>query len=95
MRVCGEVCVQVCVRVLTSRLLFFAVQSHSFTAVVSLSCIFLFLTISITVAVVVFCKKKNTVFSLQKCEEEDEVRVWEGGMRAGLTEGACVGAMFE
>ena len=27
---------------------------------------------TITAAVVVFCRKKNTVFALQKCEQEDD-----------------------
>ena len=47
-------------------------QPHSFTTVVVLASIFLFVTLSITAAVVVFCRKRNSVFALQKSEQEEE-----------------------
>ena len=47
-------------------------KSHSFTTVVTIASVFLFLTMTITAALIVFCKKKNTVFSLQKSEQEDD-----------------------
>jgi hypothetical protein len=41
------------------------------TTVIVIASIFLFITMSITAATVVFCKKKNTVFVLNKSEQED------------------------
>ena len=48
-----------------------SVHSQSFTTVIVIASIFLFFTLAITVAVVIFCRKKNTVFALQKSEQED------------------------
>lgn len=47
------------------------VRAQSFTTVVVIASIFLFFTLSITVAVVVFCRKKNSVFALQQSEQDD------------------------
>ncbi|CAH1790144.1 unnamed protein product, partial [Owenia fusiformis] len=47
-----------------------ASDSH-FTVIVVIASIFLFFTLTISGAVVVFCKKRNTVFSLQKSEQDD------------------------
>ena len=44
-------------------------KSQSFTVVVTIGGIFLFLTMAITAAVVIFCRKKNSVFALQKSEQ--------------------------
>lgn len=49
-----------------------SVRTQSFTTVVVISSIFLFLTMTITAAVVVFCRKRNTVFAFQKSEQTDE-----------------------
>ncbi len=49
------------------------VKGHSFTTVVVIASIFLFLTMTITAAVVVFCRKRNTVFALQKSEQETDI----------------------
>ena len=46
-------------------------QPDSLNTVFVIGGIFLFLTISITGAVAVFCRKRNTVFALQKSEQED------------------------
>ena len=46
-------------------------KPESFKTVFVIGGIFLFLTISITGAVAVFCRKRNTVFALQKSEQED------------------------
>lgn len=48
-------------------------RALSFTAVLVLTCIFAFFTLSITGAIIVFCKKKNSVFALQKCEQESDI----------------------
>ncbi|CAD5111773.1 unnamed protein product [Dimorphilus gyrociliatus] len=47
-------------------------ESHSLTMVIVVASVLLFVTISITAAVIVFCKKRNAVFALQKAEQEDE-----------------------
>ena len=49
-----------------------SIRSHPFTMVVVIASIFLFLTMTISAAVVVFCKKRNSVFALQKSEEDCE-----------------------
>lgn len=49
------------------------VKSQSFTTVIVIASIFLFITLSITAAVVVFCRKRNMVFSLQKSEQDTEI----------------------
>lgn len=36
-----------------------------------IGCIFLFITLSITITIIIFCLKKNTVFVFQKSEQED------------------------
>ena len=51
--------------------------SHSFAAVIVISSMFLFFTIAITAALMVFCRKRNTVFAIQKCEQEDEDNEYE------------------
>ena len=48
-----------------------SVRAQSFTTVVVIASIFLFLTMTITAAVVVFCRKRNSVFAFQKSEQED------------------------
>lgn len=48
-------------------------SANPLVAVIVITSIFLFMTLSVTVAILVFCRKKNTVFVLQKCEQEDEI----------------------
>ena len=48
-------------------------RTLSFTAVLVLTSLFAFFTFSITGAIIVFCKKKNSVFALQKCEQESDI----------------------
>lgn len=48
-------------------------RALSFTAVLVLTSLFAFFTFSITGAIIVFCKKKNSVFALQKCEQESDI----------------------
>jgi len=48
------------------------VEPHSFITVVIIASIFLFSTMTITASLAVFCRKKNSVFVLQKCEQEDK-----------------------
>ncbi|GAB1605829.1 uncharacterized protein LOC128249906 [Argonauta hians] len=48
-------------------------RTQSFTAVLVLTGLFALFTISITGAIIVFCKKKNTVFALQKCEQDSDI----------------------
>lgn len=47
------------------------VHPHSFTMVMVIASMFLFFTLAITVAVIIFCRKKNIVFAFQKSEQED------------------------
>lgn len=42
------------------------------TAILAITGIFAFITLCVTIAIIVFCKKKNTVFALQVCEEESD-----------------------
>ncbi|ELT88149.1 hypothetical protein CAPTEDRAFT_195379 [Capitella teleta] len=46
-------------------------HSQSFTVVVVIASLFLFVTMAITMALVVFCRKRNSVFAFQKSEQED------------------------
>lgn len=48
------------------------VHPHSFAMVMVIASMFLFFTLAILIAVIVFCRKKNVVFALQKSEQEDE-----------------------
>ena len=48
------------------------VRTHSFITVIVISSMFLFFTVSLTAALVVFCRKKNSVFALQKCDDDEE-----------------------
>lgn len=48
-----------------------ALYSHK-TAIIVIMSIFVSITLTITVAILMFCKKKNSVFVLQKCEQESE-----------------------
>ena len=47
-------------------------QAQSFTMVVVIASIFFFCTIALTAALVVFCKKRNSVFALQKSEQDTD-----------------------
>ncbi|CAI9736195.1 Hypothetical predicted protein [Octopus vulgaris] len=48
-------------------------RTQSFTAVLVLTSLFALFTVSVTGAIIVFCKKKNTVFALQKCEQDSDI----------------------
>ena len=37
--------------------------------------VFTFISVSLSLAILVFCRKKNTVFMLQKCEQESDVEL--------------------
>ena len=47
-------------------------QAQSFTMVVVVTSIFFFCTIMLTAALIVFCKKRNSVFALQKSEQDTD-----------------------
>lgn len=47
-------------------------SQYSFIAVIVLMSLFLTITLSATGFLLAFCKKKNTVFSLQKCEQDSQ-----------------------
>ena len=47
------------------------IKRHSFTTVMVIAGLFLFVTMAVTTAVLVFCRKRNSIFALQKSEQED------------------------
>ena len=47
-------------------------QAQSFTMVVVVTSIFFFCTIMLTAALIVFCKKRNSVFALQKSDQDTD-----------------------
>lgn len=49
--------------------------SHHNVMVAILFAIFMCITLTITVSIFVFCRKKNTVFMLQKCEQDSDLEM--------------------
>ena len=52
-----------------------AVIPHNQITLLILFAIFTTISVSISLAVLVFCRKKNTVFLLQKCVQESDVEI--------------------